>query len=146
MTAEPKFNSMRKCIEELDERRPIFMSPKPVSPKRMPHVSILGKRKFNDAFENETFDDTRYGQYITCDFFNRNIGHCVIQAEQPLPKKETESKTVTYEEEQEILQWSNYYNALKKKETGSKTFTYQEEQEILEWCDYYRTNMNLFNV
>ena len=118
MTAEPKFISRRFQAEELDERRPIFMSPKPVSPKRMPHVSILGKRKFNDAFENETFDDTRYGQHITCDFFNRNIGHCVIQAEQSLPKKET----------------------------GSKTFTYQEEQEILEWCDYYRTNMNLFNV
>lgn len=70
-------------------------------------VSILGKRNFNDAFENTTFDDARYGQNISTDFFKKNVGHDVIQS-------------------------------------NTKAFTYEEEQEILQWCDYYRANRNLF--
>ena len=71
MSAQPKFNSRGPQVEELDDFKP---------------VSILGKRKFNDAFHEKTFDDARYGQHISSDFFEavlpsgeKNVGHSVVQ-------------------------------------------------------------------
>jgi hypothetical protein len=72
MSFQPKINSRGQLVEELDTRT-LFMSPKPVSPKRMLLVSTQGKRKFQDAFESATFDDDRYGQHISHDFFKENI-------------------------------------------------------------------------
>ena len=93
MSAQPKFNSRGQMIEELDEYRP---------------VSILGKRKFNDAFEQKTFDDTRYGQHIDTNFFDKNIGHSVVE-------RKDNVKIYSYQEEQEILQWCHNYLASKNK-------------------------------
>ena len=133
MTNQAKFNYKGQMIEVIDDSdlRDLFMSPKgslddglkgthdrlkAVLPKRdntnnntTNVVSILGKRKFNHAFESESFDDDRYGQHITSDFFDKNVGHDVIQSKQ-------------------------------------KTYTFEEEQEILQWCEYYLANKNLFNV
>ena len=105
MSAQPKFNSRGPQVEELGDFKP---------------VSILGKRKFNDAFHEKTFDDSRYGQHISSDFFYKNIGHSVSQ-------KQSSEKDI---ERKEVV----------------KTFSYKEEQEILDWCEYYRANRNLFNV
>ena len=93
MSAQPKFNSRGQMIEELDEYRP---------------VSILGKRKFNDAFEQKTFDDTRYGQHIDINFFDKNVGHSVVE-------RKDNVKIYSYQEEQEILQWCHNYLASKNK-------------------------------
>jgi hypothetical protein len=126
MSAQPKFNSKGQMIEELDDYRPMFMSHeglKPVSPKRNNNqyvVSVLGKRKFNDAFDTNTFDDSRYGQHIDANFFDKNVGHSVAEKKISL-------------------------NNFERKEEA-KTFTREEEQEILDWCEYYRANRNLFNV
>jgi hypothetical protein len=117
MTADPKFNSRRFEMEELDERRPTFMSPKPLSPKRMTYVSALGKRRFQDAFDIAKFDDDRYGQHISSEFFEANIGHSV-------------DKNVGH-------------NSIQKER---KTFSYKEEQEILQWCEYYLASKKLANV
>lgn len=60
--------------------RPEFMTPKPTSPKGSSGTkpeSILGKRKYQDAFD--AHDDERYGQPIESDFFTSNIGHGVYQ-------------------------------------------------------------------
>ena len=105
MSAQPKFNSRGPQVEELGDFKP---------------VSILGKRKFNDAFHEKTFDDSRYGQHIDTNFFQANIGHSVSQ-------KQSSEKDI---ERKEVV----------------KTFSYKEEQEILDWCEYYRANRNLFNV
>jgi hypothetical protein len=102
MASQPKFNSRGQMIEELDEIKP---------------VSILGKRKFNDALDSNTFDDSRYGQHIDTDFFNKNIGHCVSQklsSEKVIERKDN-IKIYSYEEEQEILQWCQNYLASKNK-------------------------------
>jgi hypothetical protein len=132
MSTQPKFNSKGQMIEELDEYIPIFMSPKglpddlkSVSPKRNNGnntnlVSILGKRKFNDAFDSNTFDDSRYGQHIDANFFDKNVGHTVSEKKIHLNNFERKEET--------------------------KTFTREQEQEILNWCEYYRANRNLFNV
>lgn len=103
MAFQPKINSKGQLVEELDIRT-LFMSPKPVSPKRMQFLSTQCKRKFKDSFESDTFDDDRYGQHISCDFFKENIasGH-------------EERKTFTSLQEKEILQWCEYYLANKKK-------------------------------
>jgi len=93
MASQPKFNSRGQIIEELDEIKP---------------VSILGKRKFNDAFEQKTFDDTRYGQHIDTNFFDKNIGHSVVE-------RKDNVKIYSYQEEQEILQWCHNYLASKNK-------------------------------
>jgi hypothetical protein len=39
---------------------------------------VLGKRNYNDAFKQETFDDFRYGQHIDIKFFEKNIGHIAL--------------------------------------------------------------------
>ena len=39
---------------------------------------ILGKRKFNNAFDSNEYDDSRYNQHIDGNFFVKNIGHNVI--------------------------------------------------------------------
>jgi hypothetical protein len=41
--------------------------------------SVLGKRNYGDAFEQETYDDLRYKQHIDLDYFVDNIGHPVVQ-------------------------------------------------------------------
>jgi hypothetical protein len=81
---------------------PDFFEPKPVSPKNKKTVlfsgnqdnikfhfheevkfvikSILGKRKLCDAFGFEySGDEERYGQIISDNFFNTNVGHNVVQ-------------------------------------------------------------------
>lgn len=103
MSETRKYNSKGQLVEELDIRT-LFMSPKPVSPKRMPFASTQSKRKFQDSFESTTFDDDRYGQHITSDFFKENIASGY-----------EERKTFTSLEEKEILQWCEYYLANKKK-------------------------------
>ena len=118
MASQPKFNSRGQMIEELDDYRSPFVSP----------VSILGKRKFNDVFEEQTFDDSRYRQHIDTDFFNKNVGHSVTQvSENKVPANKVP------------------VNNIERKE-GTKILSYQEELELLNWCDYYRANRNLFNV
>jgi hypothetical protein len=102
MTSQSKFNSRGQMIEELDDFKP---------------VSILGKRNFNDAFEYKTFDDSRFGQHISSDFFNKNIGHSVSQklsSEKDIERKEN-VKIYSYQEEQDILQWCENYLASKNK-------------------------------
>jgi hypothetical protein len=130
MSAQPKFNSKGQMIEELDDYdyRAPFMSPKPVSPKRnnvsnTNLVSILGKRKFNDAFDANTFDDSRYGQHIDANFFDKNVGHAVPQ----------------------VAEKKSPFNNFERK-SSVKSFSNEEVQEILNWCEYYRANRNLFNV
>ena len=54
--------------------RPCFMEPLQQLYKTMP---ILGKRKFNEAFDISSYDDSRYNQHIDDKFFVANIGHCV---------------------------------------------------------------------
>ena len=42
---------------------------------------VLGKkRNYDNAFTQETYDDFRYGQHIDIKFFEKNIGHTIIQA------------------------------------------------------------------
>lgn len=45
--------------------------------------SVLGKRKFCQSFDPTTFDDERYSQHISEEFFNTNVGHLV----DPVTKK-----------------------------------------------------------
>jgi hypothetical protein len=102
MSAQPKINSRGPQVEELDEVKP---------------VSILGKRNFNDAFEYKTFDDSRYGQHISSDFFQTNVGHSVIEEqshEQEIRRKD-DVKIFSNKEEQDILQWCQNYLASKNK-------------------------------
>jgi hypothetical protein len=40
--------------------------------------TILGKRNYNNAFKQETYDDFRYGQHIDTNFFEKNMGHIVL--------------------------------------------------------------------
>ena len=99
MTDTRKYNSKGKLIEELDMRA-IFMSPKPVS---------QGKRQFQDAFESDTFDDDRYGQHISSDFFKTKNS-----------SGNEERKKFTSLQEEEILQWCEYYLANKKKSNNGE--------------------------
>ena len=39
--------------------------------------SILGKRNYNNTFEQDTFEDNRYGQHIDSAYFANKIGHAV---------------------------------------------------------------------
>ena len=40
--------------------------------------SVLGKRKYGNAFHYDSYDDSRYGNHIGADFFkNGGVGHGV---------------------------------------------------------------------
>ena len=111
--------------------RPDFFTPAPVSPKKFvfgPNfpgpfkmrretnwrcVSILGKRKHNDAFEDES-DDERYGQHIGQDFFAINVGHGV------LPKDDS---------------WDEYIRQEGRRERDSESK--YDPEEVLNWCYQY---------
>ena len=65
--------------------RPKFMTPKPVNVKtEIP--SILSKRKYEDAFDLENYDDERYGQHIDSDYFTHIVSNGVYQPEPEQPK------------------------------------------------------------
>ena len=53
-----------------------------------------GKRKYNDAFNANTFDDARFGQHIDNEFFKTNV-----------------SDSKLFVGEDEILKWCQYYLA-----------------------------------
>jgi hypothetical protein len=92
-----------------DELRAPFMSPKPSSPKNNKFIpSVLGKRKYDSSFDNETFDDERYGQRINNDYFEKSMGHGVHF--EPIEKKLINS---IYEVD-ELLEWCEKYLASKK--------------------------------
>jgi len=63
--------------------------------------TILTKRKYNDAFGSDTFDDLRYGQHIGNTFFKENI------------KTDTETKKNI--DEKVILEWCSQYLENKRK-------------------------------
>ena len=42
-----------------------------------PLEKTLGKRKYTESFDPSTFDDDRYAQHISTNFFDTNIGHGV---------------------------------------------------------------------
>lgn len=68
------------------EEKPLFTSQKKKSTNNANIVSSIGKRKYNDAFQADTFDDARFGQHIGAEFF----------------KKELTS-------EEELLKWCEHY-------------------------------------
>lgn len=93
--------------EKRETFRAPFMTPTPQSPKRNKNIfipSVLSKRKFEDAFDIETFDDERYGQHITNDFFVKSHGHDVYYS--PIYKNH---------DLDELLGWCEKYLASKKK-------------------------------
>ena len=55
--------------------RPDFMSPRPRNYSDKPSESNSKKRTFDSAFGVDSLEDGRYGQHITVDFFENNIGH-----------------------------------------------------------------------
>ena len=71
--------------------------------------SVLSKRKFEEAFGSETFDDERYGQHITDDFFVKSQGHNVDYK----VSNKTVINGIYYVDE--LLDWCNKYLASKKK-------------------------------
>jgi len=76
-----RFDYSSPVNDDDDELRAPFMTPKPSSPKNNRKInyipSILGKRKFVESFDIETFDDERYGQHIGSAFFVNSVGHNV---------------------------------------------------------------------
>ena len=70
---------------------------------RPPFIPVnIKKRKFDEAFASETFEDTRYGQHISAEFFVKNT------ADQQVVSP---SRTFTVQEADEILEWCAYYLA-----------------------------------
>ena len=55
-------------------------------------IKSKGKRKYNDAFHADTFDDARFGQHIDNEFFKTNV---------------CDSKSLVGEDK--ILKWCEYY-------------------------------------
>lgn len=83
-------------------------------------VSILGKRKIDDVFGSGTNDSERYGQEISPDFFEKNVGHNVFCPSINYPintPTNTPANTPTKVsacDEAEILEWCAKYLASKK--------------------------------
>ena len=153
-------------INDIKTFRPDFMTPKPVSNNEaLPLVSLLGKRAFNDAFEEE---EEQYGQKIGETFFETNIGHGVFspvdqEKEEQDQDQDHQEKEEQYHQEKEQWQKTNvdqtnvdqavdsviqdfrldFNNGLRRERDCESNY---DVEEILAWCDYYLNNRNLFNV
>ena len=158
-------------INDIKTFRPDFMTPKPVSNNEaLPLVSLLGKRAFNDAFEEE---EEQYGQKIGETFFETNIGHGVFspvdqekeEQEQDQDQEKQEQDQEKEQDHQEKEQWQktnvdqanvqqavdsviqdfrlDFNNGLRRERDCESKY---DVEEILAWCDYYLNNRNLFNV
>jgi hypothetical protein len=108
--------------------RPDFMTPKPVSPKRLRKESILGKRKYGHSFATESYEEERYGQQIDNQFFQNNVGHNVVQ----------EAAAGAIDDFRAML------DALFP--AGKQPPESLGASDIIEWCEFYLKNKNLFNV
>jgi hypothetical protein len=104
------------------EVRPEFMSPKPVSPKRLKRESILGKRKYEHSFATESFEEERYGQQID------DQRHSVVQVAAAGA----------------INDFRAMLDALFP--AGKQIPESVGASDIIEWCEFYLKNKNLFNV
>lgn len=124
-----------KQMKLLDTSYPDFFEPKPMSPKNKKNIlfaqangtihfhileaeenvmtSVLGKRKFVDAFGDDYGDEERYGQSIGTEFFKTNIGHGVFQKVEEYIKEDAERKSDSLNTE-EILEWCNKYLETKR--------------------------------
>lgn len=91
-------------------RVPFISPPYSRNNKNMFIPSILSKRKFEDAFDIETFDDERYGQHITNNFFDKSHGHDVHYS--PIYK----NVITSIHNVDELLGWREKYLATKKKQ------------------------------
>jgi hypothetical protein len=138
--------SIKKSISAIDiSERPDFMTPKPRSPKKKtpaprPEIeSILGKRKYKDAFEEATFDDERYDQHIAIDFFETNTGHNVIQqANMSAFQRATDQVIEDFRRD--------FQTAIPILRRDRDSESKYDQEELLAWCEYYLANRNLFNV
>ena len=92
-----------------DFSSPIFDDEPSQSTNKKIIPSVLSKRKFEDAFDSETFDDERYQQHISNNYFENSTGHSVHY--------EVSNKTVinSIYDLDELLDWCNKYLASKKK-------------------------------
>ncbi len=127
---------------------PGFFEPKPVSPKTQSfdfktqstkskfvfgkRNSILGKRKADEAFGQNSYDEDRYGQNINNEYFKNNIGHSVKNEPNTNLKTDVKFETnsnINYDEDfeanlppelKEALVWLEKYR--ENKRNGKELF------------------------
>jgi hypothetical protein len=76
---------------------------------------LLCKRKYNRAFNKESYEDERYGQHIDSDYFEKgNIGHGVFQKETEVQTEEEELDAELKQKLNDTYEWCLQY--LKSKE------------------------------
>jgi hypothetical protein len=92
-------------------------------------IGNLRKRKYNEAFSENIYDESRYGQKIDDDFFKKNVGNNCYTWEEALE----EGKMC--EDDMDIKN--------KKKDVTTKKF---DVEEILAWFEYYLANRNIFKI
>jgi len=85
-------------------------------------LSVLGKRKFDNAYPQDTYDDLRYGRHIDNAFFQNNYG----------------SNCNNWEnlEEGEIYEPEEIRKAV-------NVDIHLDVQKILSWCEQYLANKRL---
>jgi hypothetical protein len=91
-----------------------------------PLVKCGGKRKFEQAFTDKVYDDTRYGQHIGEDFFKTNYG--------------SNCNTL------ETLEEGDAFNPANIKEITDSNGKKIDVDELLSWCAYYLANRKLFQI
>ena len=138
--------SIKKSISAIDiSERPDFMTPKPRSPKKVtpalePEIeSVLGKRKYKNTFEEATFEDARYDQHISVNFFETNMGHTVIQQANISAFQRATDQVI----EDFRRNFQTAIPILRRERDSESKF---DQEELLAWCEYYLANKNLFNV
>jgi len=106
----------KKIIEELFEDSNLYVRRRPILIRRnltyTEIESFLGKRKYDGAFKQETYEDDRYEQNIPTDFFKNNIGHgVVINNDNEQQKSSVNNKEKNEVDINELMQWIEFYRA-----------------------------------
>lgn len=99
------------------------------------------KRKFQDAFADDTYDDNRYGQHIGGDFFKNNYGRNLSSGPTCVTQSTTTRNHTTSTLEK--LEEGDVFNIENIKEIIDTNGNKIDVQEVLSWCANYLANKRL---
>lgn len=96
--------------------------------------NILGKRKYNEVFDNAGYDDERYGQRIDMKYFSNKIGHNVYQSYLPSP-----SPSPSRCRDAADIVIADFRMVLDEKKLNALGTTCKNIDEMVAWCEKYIT-------
>ena len=113
--------------------------------------SVLGKRKFEDSFESDSYEIERYGQAISSGFFKQNIGHTVtvpkiIELEEGEIYEGKIYEGEIYEDKKDFYQSECNISVFVDDYDNYNNFDDFDDSTLDQYCEYYKLNRDLYKI